>query len=156
RRRGGDVPHQWHLRPRVPARRPSPARVPLSLRGVPVVGALLLRGMLAGLIAGLLAFGFARLTGEIQIDRAVAFEEKMAAAKGEAHEPELVSRTTQAGAGLLTGVVIYGATMGGLVSLAFAFLYGRLGRMGPRGLAALLAAGGFVVIVLVPFLKYPA
>lgn len=46
----------------------------------------------------------------------------------QAHEQELVSRDTQAGLGLLTGVVTYGAAFGGLFSLVFAYAYGRVGR----------------------------
>lgn len=121
-----------------------------------MVGNLLLRGMLVGVFAGLLAFGFARIFGEPQVDRAIAFEDKMSQAKGEAPEPELVSRKTQAGLGLFTGVIIYSAAIGGLFSLAFAFVYGRVGRLGARATAALLALGGFVAIVLVPNFKYPA
>src|SRR5262249_21982738 len=121
-----------------------------------MVGALLARGLLAGVIAGLLAFGFARIFGEPPIDHAIAFEEQLAQAKGEAPEPELVSRTTQAGIGLFAGVVVYGAAMGGFVSLAFAFLHGRLGRLGARATSALVAGGGFLAVVLVPFVKYPA
>ena len=34
-----------------------------------------MRGMLAGLFASLLAFGFAKVYGEPQVDRAIAFEE---------------------------------------------------------------------------------
>ena len=67
-----------------------------------MVGKLLMRGMLAGIAAGLLTFGFARIVGEPQVDQAISFEEKTDAAKGEAPEPELVSRHTQAGVGLLT------------------------------------------------------
>jgi hypothetical protein len=52
--------------------------------------------------------------------------------------------------------VVYGAGLGGLFAIVFAFAYGRIGRFGPRATAALLAAGGFVSIALVPFLKYPA
>jgi len=123
-----------------------------------MVGNLLLRGMLVGVVAGLLAFGFARVFGEPQVDRAIAFEELLSHAKGKTHEhePELVSRGTQAGLGLFTGVVVYGAAIGGLFALVFAFVYGRVGRVGPRGTAALLALGGFVALVLVPGLKYPA
>jgi len=89
--------------------------------------------MLVGVVAGLLAFGFARAFGEPEVDRAIAFEEMTKAAphaNGEAHahgdahahteahasteapEQELVSRTTQAGLGLLTGVVVYGMLYG--------------------------------------------
>jgi hypothetical protein len=121
-----------------------------------MVGNLLLRGMLVGVFAGLLAFAFARTFGEPQVDRAIAFEEQMDAAKGEAPEPELVSRETQAGLGLFTGVVVYGAALGGLFSLVFAYAYGRVGRLGARSISALLALAGFTAVVLVPFIKYPA
>ena len=119
-----------------------------------MVGNLLLRGMLVAVLAGLLAFGFARIFGEPQVDRAIAFEEQMNQAK--VPEPELVSRETQASLGLFTGVIVYSAAVGGLFSLVFAFVYGRVGRLGPRATAALLALAGFVAIVLVPGVKYPA
>jgi hypothetical protein len=121
-----------------------------------MVGNLLLRGMLIGVLAGILAFGFARIYGEPQVDRAIAFEEATAQAAGAAPEPEIVSRATQAGLGLLTGLLVYGASIGGLFSLVFAFTYGRISNFGPRGTAALLALAGFVAIVLVPDIKYPA
>ncbi len=49
-----------------------------------MVGKLLVRGMLAGLVAGLVMFGFAKVVGEPQVDRAIAFEQQADAAKGEA------------------------------------------------------------------------
>ena len=121
-----------------------------------MVGKLLLRGMLVGLVAGILAFAFARVYGEPQVDKAIAFEEQQAQAAGEAPEPELVSRFTQAGIGLATGVLIYGAALGGLFALVFSFVYGRLGSLGPRGTSALLALLGFLAVIVVPGLKYPA
>jgi hypothetical protein len=75
--------------------------------------------------------------------------------KGDARESELVSRSVQSGVGLLTGVVVYGTAFGGLFALAFAFAYQRIGRLSARATAALLAAAGFVALVLVPQLKYP-
>ena len=138
---------------------------------------LLIRGMLAGLVAGLLAFGFAKMFGEPEVDRAIAFEQQHEAAGTPAHqhehagaqdqdaataqeaEPEdgpLVSRKVQKTVGLLTAVVVYGAAMGGLFALAFAFLYGRVGAIGPRMLALLLAARAFAALYYVPSLKYPA
>jgi hypothetical protein len=120
-----------------------------------MVGNLLLRGMLVGVFAAVLAFGFARTFGEPQVDRAIAFEDQMSKAKGEAPAPELVSRDVQTSIGLFTGLAIYGAAMGGLLSLVFAFGYGRFGRMSPRALAALLALSAFVAISLVPAIKYP-
>lgn len=120
-----------------------------------MAGNLLLRGMLVGVFAAVLAFGFARTFGEPQVNRAIAFEEQMGKAKGETPEPELVSRKVQSSIGLFTGLAVYGAAMGGLLSLVFAFVYGRFGRMSPRALAALLALGAFVAISLVPAIKYP-
>jgi predicted cobalt transporter CbtA len=117
---------------------------------------LLLRGMLVGVVAGLLVFAFARWIGEPQVERAIAFETAADRAKGEAPEPEMVSRRVQKSAGLLTGTVVFGAAVGGLFGLVFAFAYGRIGEMGPRALAAVLGALGYVAVVLVPNLKYPA
>jgi predicted cobalt transporter CbtA len=116
---------------------------------------LLVRGMLVGLLAGLLAFAFARWVGEPEVERAIAFETRMDQARG-APEPEMVSRRVQKSFGLLTGVVVYGTAIGGLFGLVFAFAYGRMGITQPRTLSAVLAAMGFVAIVLIPTLKYPA
>ena len=120
-----------------------------------------MRGMLAGLFASLLAFGFAKVYGEPQVDRAIAFEEHVshaAAGAAEVHEHahEIVSREVQATIGLLTGVVVYGTALGGLFALAFAFVNGRLVRMTPRATAVLLAGAGFLALYIVPYLKYPA
>jgi len=121
-----------------------------------MVGGLLLRGMLVGVVAAVVAFGFAKVFGEPEVDRAIAFEEQIDRAKGTSPESEIVGRQTQAGVGLFTGVVVYSAALGGLFSLAFAFVYGRFGHLSVRSTAALLALAGFVSIVLVPDLKYPA
>jgi hypothetical protein len=130
--------------------------------------------MLAGVLAGLLAFGFAKIFGEPQVDHAIAFEEQMDKTKAqstgatmsmsggmsmptsEAAEPELVSRAVQAGLGLFTGVVVYGAAFGGLFALVFAYAYGRIGALSARATSALLAGAAFLTLVVVPDLKYPA
>jgi predicted cobalt transporter CbtA len=117
---------------------------------------LLMRGMLAGVVAGLLVFALARWIGEPHVERAIAFETSMDRAQGKAPEPEMVTRRVQEGLGLLTGVLVYGSAMGGLFGLVFAYAYGRIDVAGPRALSALLAGLGFVAIVLVPTLKYPA
>jgi hypothetical protein len=139
---------------------------------------LLIRGMIAGVVAGSLAFGVAKVFGEPQVDRAIAFEEQRAEAEAHAthqHEQaaadrqettaahehqhgdeELVSRKVQSTIGLLTAVVVYGAAMGGLFALAFAFLYGRVGDVSPRLLVLLLAGAAFAALYYVPSLKYPA
>ncbi|GAA2144608.1 CbtA family protein [Actinomadura napierensis] len=118
--------------------------------------ALLVRGMLAGLAAAALALVIAWLYGEPQVGHAIAFEEAKAHAEHAGHEPEVVSRTVQQTAGLITAMAVYGVALGGLFSIAFAFASGRLGRLGARATAALVALAGFVAIELVPFLKYPA
>jgi hypothetical protein len=121
-----------------------------------MVGKLLVRGMLAGIAAGLLTFGFAKIVGEPQVDQAISFEEKLDAAKGEAPEPEIVSRKTQASFGLFTGVMVYSASVGGLFALVFAYAHGRTGRLSPRALSAWLALAAFIAIYMVPNIKYPA
>jgi hypothetical protein len=132
-----------------------------------MVKALLIRGMLAGAIAAVIAFGFAYVFAEPAIEYAIGFEEQAQAAEaahahvsGETHEHENeagpVSRGTQATFGLLTALAIYGSGIGGMLAIVFALAYGRMGKLGPRATALLLAAAGFVSMALVPFLKYPA
>jgi hypothetical protein len=77
-----------------------------------MTGHLLVRGMLVGLLAGILAFGFAKTFGEPQIDKAIAFEDQMAQMHGDAPEEELVSREVQSTFGLFTGVVVYSVSLG--------------------------------------------
>jgi hypothetical protein len=121
-----------------------------------MVRALLVRGMLAGALAGLLASAFAWAFGEPQVDLAIGIEAHMHEMAGGPAEPELVSRSIQSTVGLLAGVVVYGFALGGIFALAFAYAYGRIGRLSPRGTAAILAAVGFVAVILVPQIKYPA
>ena len=150
---------------------------------------LLIRGMLVGLLAGLLMFAFGKVFGEPSVDRAITFEAAADAAKAHAAheqavmehaapghdhaaagplhdhalmtdaeepEPELFSRNTQSGIGLLTGVTVYGTAFGGLFALVFAYAFGRLGNARPQAVAALMAAAGFVSISVVPMIIYPS
>jgi hypothetical protein len=137
-----------------------------------MAGTLLVRGMLVGILAGLLCFGFLKIVGEPQVDRAIAFETQLDEAKAHAAaqaliakglpapkeepEPELVSRRVQAGIGLFTGVMVYNVAFGGLFALAFGLCYARMGDFSPRTTAALLAILGLVAVYVVPNLKYPA
>ncbi|MET9413216.1 CbtA family protein [Streptomyces klenkii] len=118
------------------------------------VRALLVRGMLAGLAAGVLALIVAYLLGEPHVDAAISFEEAHSHDHGGGEEP--VSRTLQSTAGLATGVLVYGVALGGIASLAFCTALGRIGRFGPRATAALVSLGALIAVYLVPFLKYPA
>jgi hypothetical protein len=101
-----------------------------------MVRTLLIRGMLVGLLAGSLAFGFGKVFGEPQVDRAISFETAMDEAKAKAaeakgihveEEPQLVSRPD-----------------------------GRAAQLSSRAMSALLAACGFIAVYVVPNLKYPA
>lgn len=56
---------------------------------------LLARGMLVGVVPGLLVIALARWVGEPQVERAIAFETKMDRAMGGASEPKVVSREVQ-------------------------------------------------------------
>jgi Probable cobalt transporter subunit (CbtA) len=115
---------------------------------------LLVRGMLVGLAAGVIAFFVAHFFGEPSIDAAIAVEKA-----GHVHmagEVEVVSRAVQSTAGLLTALLGDGVAIGGLFGLAFAVAQGRLGQLGARTRAGLIALVGFVTIAVVPFIKYPA
>jgi hypothetical protein len=116
---------------------------------------LLIRGMLVGLAAGIVAFLVARLIGESAVAQAIAVEGAHAHAAGEAEAHEEVSRTVQSTIGLFTATTVVGIGLGGMFALAFAFAQGRIVRLGARSLSAVLALTGFVVLYLVPFLKYP-
>ncbi|MFD9395584.1 CbtA family protein [Streptomyces sp. NPDC060000] len=119
-----------------------------------IVRNLLVRGMLAGLAAGLLALAVAYFVGEPRVDSAIAYEDSHSHAHE--HGVELVSRTMQSTGGLATGVLVYGVAFGGIAALAYCFALGRIGRFGPRASALLLSAAGLLAVYVVPFLKYPA
>src|ERR1700744_6082916 len=88
-----------------------------------VVRTLLVRGMLVGILAGLLSFAFLKVYGEPQVDIAIAFETQQDVAKeaaGQAkgmtmdEQPALSSRQVQAGIGLFVAVMVYATAFGGL------------------------------------------
>jgi hypothetical protein len=130
--------------------------------------AFLVRGLLAGLLAGFAAFLVAHQVGEPHVERAIALEEAGATAEAHSHDGAEathsheedagteVSRSNQRTWGLLTGTLAVGIALGGLVALVSAAVVGRLGRLTPGQSTAVVAAVGFVAVALVPFLKYPA
>lgn len=117
---------------------------------------LLIWGLIAGLCGGVLAAGTGSIVGEPALDRAIAWEDARAHATAQPHEHALVSRAVQRSAGLLAGAAIYGVALGGIFALVFAGAYGRVSRAGPARTALGLGVAAFVVVSLVPFLKYPA
>jgi hypothetical protein len=52
-------------------------------------------------------------------------------------------------------MILFGIAMGALFAVVYAVCLGRVGNLRPRTLALLVAAGGFVTVYLVPFIKYP-
>lgn len=121
-----------------------------------MVRTLLVRGMLAGLLAGLVYAAFAYVFGEPSIEAAIAYEDRVAAAPGEVPGVELVGRGVQSTVGLLVAAMVFGVAVGGILAVVHAGVHGRVGNQSSRTTAAVLALTGFVVIYLVPFLKYPA
>ena len=123
-------------------------------------------GALAGAVGGLLAFVFARIFAEPLIQRAIAYEsgrheaqealDRAAGVSTGEHEHEVFSRAVQGNLGAGVGIVLFGIAMGLLVAVVYVVLLGRVGQLGPRSLALLVAGGGFLGVYLVPFLKYPA
>ncbi|GBG36090.1 CbtA family protein [Mycobacterium montefiorense] len=121
------------------------------------------RGLLAGAIGAVLAFVFARLCAEPVIARAIDFEDGRTDAENahgvHEHGAELFTRGVQSNPGLGFGVLIFGVAMGALFAVLFCVTYartaGRADSPAPRQLSLLLAAGAFVAVYLVPFVKYP-
>jgi hypothetical protein len=135
-----------------------------------MVGGLVIRGVLVGIVAALLAFGFAKVFGEPAVGVAISFEAAHDEAEREQQikngitpepeSPELFSRAVQSGIGLLTGLVGIGAGIGALFGVMFAFANGRLtgpglGKLGPAATSTLLAFYGILSIYIIPALKYP-
>ncbi|MGE3857069.1 MAG: CbtA family protein [Dehalococcoidia bacterium] len=128
---------------------------------------LLVRGMAAGLVAGILATAFAFTVGEPAIERAIAIEEQggtvhshgpaaAVATPGEPDAPPSISRGMQKTVGLVVGMLALGVAFGGVFAIVFALARGRLGISSDRGTALTVAALAFVAVALVPFLVYPA
>ena len=127
--------------------------------------AFLIRGLLVGLFAGIVAFGVAYAVGEPSVNAAIAVEESGAAAhthpgeEAHAHADEAteteVPRSLQSTLGLLTGTAVAGVTLGGLVGVLSALALGRFGRLGVRATTVLVAGLGFVSVYLLPFVAYP-
>lgn len=129
-----------------------------------MTGKLLLQGMMAGILAGVIAFSVAHFFGEPQVDRAISFEEalshKSVSEEGGHHhegatDGEVFSRKTQSGAGLLSGMILFSAAMGGALALVWSLCWQRTGPGGVRALALSLSLGGFLIMSLMPALKYP-
>ena len=139
----------------------SPATDRASFMEIRVIG----RGALAGLIAGVLGFVFARIWAEPVIDKAIDYESgrddilaalNTAAGRPVAPDgPEIFSRTMQSTVGIATGIIAFSVAMGALVAVAYLVLHGRFG-VRPQTLAWLICGFGFLGVYLLPYVKYPA
>ena len=115
------------------------------------MGACLRRGLLAGLVAGVLVGAFHLLASEPIFERAVRLE----AALHGVHGAPLVSRGGQR-IGLIFATVLYGSALGGVFGFFWLILARRM-RAGTSWTSALrLAFFGFLTLWLIPFLKYPS
>ena len=130
----------------------------------------LIRGLLAGLIAAFAAFGVAYAVGEPSVRTAIALEDSSgghshgtetseAGEHAEADAPAAgeveVPRSLQSTLGLLTGLLVAGVTLGGLVGVVSAMAMGRFGRLSPRSTTLAVTAIAFVAVYVGPFLIYP-
>lgn len=123
----------------------------------------LIRGLLAGLFAGLVTFGVAYVVGEPSINASIAIEEAGSAAPADettghshgAEEGTVVPRSIQSTFGLLTATAVAGVTLGGLAGVLSALALGRFGRLGARATTLGVAGVAFVTLYLIPFVAYP-
>lgn len=123
------------------------------------------RGALAGLIAGVLGFVFARIFAEPVINKAIDYESgrddilhalnQAAGRPVEPDGPEIFSRTIQSTVGIATGIIGFSIAMGALVAVAYVVLHGRF-NIRPHTLAWMIAGFGYLGVFLLPFVKYPA
>lgn len=122
--------------------------------------------LVPGAVAGAAAFVFSRLMIAPLIGAAVDYESARGHAESHLvggdhdHGHDLFTRSVQENFGAAVGIVGFGIVMGVLFAVAYAAMRAVLGLRGlgpdPTGLAVLLSAGMFLVIALMPSLKYPA
>ncbi|ALG84246.1 CbtA family protein [Gordonia phthalatica] len=121
-------------------------------------------GVLAGLVAGIVAFVYARIFIEPQVALAVDYEgvrshaESLVTGEHE-HGHEIFSRGVQENLGTGIGTLVFAVVMGALFAVAFIVVWAFLGRRSPstdpRFVAVGLAACAFVAVSGVPFFVYP-
>jgi len=116
-----------------------------------VLRATLLGAAAAGLVAALVSW----LLVEIPIRSALAIEAGRPEEPGHGHSEELFDRSTQVIGGMLAAVLV-ALVLGVVFAVVFARLRPRLPGRTDFGRAVALAMAGFVVISLLPGIKYPA
>ncbi|WP_193046623.1 CbtA family protein [Mycolicibacterium baixiangningiae] len=124
------------------------------------------RGLLAGAVAAVVTFVFARIFVEPVIELAIAYEDGVGAAHaaiehagaGHTHGEDGggFSRAVQANIGMGFGVLAFSVAMGALFAIVFTVAYGRVGNVSARMLSLYVAGGMLLSLYVVPSLKYPA
>jgi predicted cobalt transporter CbtA len=114
-----------------------------------MLGSFMRRGVIAGLAGGAASALFLLLVGERTIGDAIRLEEKRGGG-GDA----LFTRGTQLFGGAL-GVVLVSVALGVVFAVTFAAVRHRLPGRNDWQRSITWAATAFVVVYLVPFLKYP-
>jgi len=120
------------------------------------LGGVLRAAVIAGLIGGAVTAAFHSLLTEPLIDKSIAAEKAMIAARGQALVPPVVDRATQR-KGLIVGFLLYGLTWGLLFGVLFHLTRPWQSPEWTGGRSGVIVAllTGWSVAVL-PFLKYPA
>ena len=127
---------------------------------------LVLRAAGVGALGGLVAFVFARIFAEPLINKAIDYEsgrddakaalDKAAGLPAGAADPDIFSRGIQANVGIGVGMILFGLAVGCFFGVAYCLSYGRIGPLRARALSLRVAGAGFLLLYLVPFVKYPA
>lgn len=122
-------------------------------------------GLLAGLIAGVTCFVFARLQIAPLIAAAIDYEEGRSHAEAamtseHGHEHEVFTRAVQENVGSAAGIVAFTVIMGALFAVALTVVAAALRRhriaADLRSVAAATAVAVFVSASLIPFLAFPS
>ena len=116
---------------------------------------LLIAGSLAGLAAGVAAALFAATAGRGPIRDAIALEDSISHATSGTHHEDLFARGTQEIGGAV-GLIVFGLALGVIFAVVLGAVGPRLTASTPLIASVRLGCVGFVAVVVVPFLKYPA
>ena len=111
-------------------------------------------GLLSGLAAGMALAFYMLVFGRGPIRAALDYEEELADGGGSQHD-ELFSQGVQEIGGAL-GLIIFGIALGIIFAIVLASLAPRMGTVTPMRASLQLGLSGFIVVVVIPFLKYPA
>ena len=116
---------------------------------------LLAAGTLAGLAAGAASALFSATAGRGPIRDAIALEDSISHATSGAHHEDLFGRGVQEVGGAI-GLVVFGLALGVIFAVVLGAVGPRLAASTPLAASVRLGCAGFVAVVVVPFLKYPA